>query len=302
MTQWRTAQASSDPIKRARQLLAVIDLITPENMDYYVEGWKATIREYRSLEGLAVMVNRAFGRVGAATLTAERKGDERDMLGVNSYVRQEILGWMESDPAAVKQWIDGLENEAFRDAVIPAYLEGLIPQAPDKILDAVNALPADLQPRTAVRLVTNLRETLPMAQVDYWLTSVARAAGTETPPWIIDSYHSMMGSALNARAPGPEVAALYEAHADEPWVAQWGTPLAQKYAANHPDDAIPWLTRLASAKPANFQQLALPFSDAVPLTHAPQALQALRSLPKDDVTDLAISQLEARVAAGETPK
>jgi hypothetical protein len=57
-------------------------------------------------------------------VVGKRTGETgRDMSGAKSYVKDQLLGWMDVDQAASQQWFENLKNEAFQNALLETYTE-----------------------------------------------------------------------------------------------------------------------------------------------------------------------------------
>lgn len=109
--------AKIETLPPAEQLDAFKNLvaqITPENVETYHKAWMRGIAQKANFVWDS-LYNRHLGKIHGAKVVGTRDGyNSKDMGGASSYVREQFIGWIETDPAAAEAWLDRLEHPEFK--------------------------------------------------------------------------------------------------------------------------------------------------------------------------------------------
>jgi RNA polymerase sigma factor (sigma-70 family) len=243
------ALRTNDPILRTRRFIDVLALMTPENGQAYLDGWLKYCSDNRTPADQAQLFNRRVGQVLGKVVTGNRTGTPGDMRGNGGgAVRDQFLGWMDTDPGAAKAWLDGLKNEAFREAMVGPWLEVTARQNPAAAAAWLRTLPEDLQRRYAQQMVKSLRESRPAQEVGDWFTGIASEnADTLHAVWLCTAWDTLMWSVTETKGIGPEAIRLFEQHAGQPYAdSSWGERIAGKFLASDPPNGLVWTLRMAA--------------------------------------------------------
>jgi hypothetical protein len=244
------ALRSTNPVKRSRQFHAVLALMTPENGQFYLDGWLEYLRENPTPLSEAPLFNRRIGEVLGAVVVGSRTGDSpRDRGGARTFVRDQFLGWMATNPAAARAWLDGLENEEFREAMVGSYFDALSEENPAGAVDLLRTMPEDLQLRYARQIVSTMREAKPAEEVGDWISRLAaQSDDIKTAPWLHAACDGLMESLLNqTRGAGELAARIFEQHSGQPYAdPSWGLTIAGRYASSDTANGLAWALRMAA--------------------------------------------------------
>jgi hypothetical protein len=244
------ALRSTNPVKRSLQFHAVLALMTPENGQFYLDGWLEYLRENPPPLSEAPLFNRRIGEVLGAVVVGSRTGDSpRDGRGARTFVRDQFLGWMDTDPTAARAWLDGLENEEFRETMVGSYFDAMSEENPAGAVALLRTMPEDLQVRYARQMVSTMREAKSPEEVGNWISGLA-AGGDENrnAPWLHAACDGLMESLLNqTRGAGELAARIFEQHSGQPYADHsWGLTIAGRYAASDPANGLAWALRMAA--------------------------------------------------------
>ncbi len=300
--QFTWALRSADPIQKTQRLLAVLELMTKENASLYQDGWREFLRDNLGQDAPAVLLNRRFGQLIGAEVVGNRKGSDFDMSGARSWVRDQLLGWMDTDPGAARKWLDGLENEKFREVMIGSYLESGVAKNPAGAISILDQLPADLQKTYAGQMIYALRLTAGAAEVSNVLQTMAIGKGSPSPPWLKVSYETLMSSIIDNRTVGEMAGDVYAQHLGQPYAnSSWGYRLAERYANTNPAQAINWAKDIAQRDPTAASDGKLPAAaiKGIPDSKLAEAVPACLGQPRGFFRDTLLASLANRLHASQ---
>ena len=302
--QFRLTLRNPNPIQRANQLLALLDLIKPENAETYLEGWLIHLRKNKVDPGLESLINHRFGQTMGPKIVGNRKGSDSDMRAAGGYVKDQFLGWIESDPGAARKWLDGLENEDFREAMIGGYLSHEALQDPKGITSTLKTFPEDLQSRYGSEIVRSLRETKSAEEVNEWIKALATDdPASRDSKWLRAVADGFMENETSVKGGGARPAEFYEAHAGQPYLSsEWGARAAARYAEESPAAAMDWAFRMAGREEfAGDAQLMSSAVQAVQNDKLQSVADQCSAFPPGQPRDAALAALARRYTDNNQP-
>ena len=303
--QFQVALRNADPLKRMHQLLALLDLIQPENAGLYYKGWVDYLRRNRVDLGLEALINRRLGQTGGAKFVGSRKGEGADMAGTGTYVRDQFLGWMDRDPGAARKWLDGLQNEKFREAMIGGYLQYEAGRNRASIVAVLQSIPEDLQIQYGGEIVQSLRAGNSGKEINDWITAMAAEGEANTKSaWLKAVMDGFMQQETSVKGGGATPAEFYEAHAGQPYLSpDWGAKAAARYASENPTAALDWAFRISGRPEFNGNQELM--TAAVSKVHHDRLVDAVTQCAAFSASrhrDAALAALAVRLVEAQQPE
>ncbi len=118
--------ASSSEEARSAVMLKEFATITPENALLYQSAWREVAAADPNGNALWGALNRRLGQLVGPEVVGKRTGESgRDKAGAKSYVKDQLLGWMESDPQAARMWFQNLKPSAFQTELLASCVKDL---------------------------------------------------------------------------------------------------------------------------------------------------------------------------------
>lgn len=282
--QFRDALSSLDRLERTKNLLVLLDKMTPENGQAYLDGWLDFVNENSVPVAEAQLFNRRIGEVLGAVVVGGRTGTKWDEKNALSAVREQFTGWMYADPAAAKGWLDGLQNESFREKLLDAYVVVTAEKDMPGALAFLKGLPEELQSQSASVIITAAKAARNQEQLGAWFQEIVTGAGErKDASWLRATGDALMQNLAGARIAGASAAAIYEAHRGQPYMsAQWGARLAGLYARSDAAEGLTWAAKMSAAGQEEMLPAAIAGILPDKLDHALQWAQATPGGPQRD--------------------
>ena len=249
LAQITDALRSRDPIQRFGKFSAVLGLMDASNGKMYLDAWLLFLKTDQVVLAHSEMMNRRLGQTIGETVVANRTGTPYEMSGTRTWLRDQFLGWMETDPSAGWKWLDGLKNEEFREIMAGVYLESAVLENPAQAVAVLNTVPPELQAEYGSQIVRTLRSTQPAGQVSEWITNQANSSEeNRRAPWLKAGTDALMESVSNTRFPGANVARMFVQHLGQPGLDHrgWGGRAAKQYANAEPEAGLTWAATMAA--------------------------------------------------------
>lgn len=246
LAQINDALLQGNPIERSRKFIAVLGLMNESNGKLYLDAWLEHLRTHPPIQAQGEMMNRRLGQIMGGTVVASRTGTPYEMKGTRTWLKDQFLGWMETDPGASWKWLDGLKNEQFREVMAGVYLESAAQENPAQVVAVLNSVPPELQSQYGGQVGRALRATKPVEEVSRWISEQANAGEeTRNSPWLRAATDALMESVSNTRYPGASVAQTFEQHLGEPGLSSsWGGVAARQYANEDPVAGLQWVASM----------------------------------------------------------
>ena len=282
--QFRCALSSLDRLERMKNLLVLLDKMTPENGQAYLDGWLDFVNDQPVPVAEAQLFNRRIGEVLGSVVVGRRTGTAWDEKNALSAVREQFIGWMYADSAAAKGWLDGLKNESFREKLLDAYVVVTAQKDMPGALAFLQSLPEEMQPQSASVIITAAKAARNQEQLGAWFQDLVKGAGEQKDAsWLRATGDALMQNLAGARTAGASAAAIYEAHCGQPYMsAQWGARLAGVYARSDAAEGLAWAAKMSAAGQEEMLPAAIVGILPDKLDHALQWAQATPGGPQRD--------------------
>lgn len=110
--------------ERLEKFSRMVGLMTPENFSLYHAAWLSWHGGHKTPVLESPIYNRRAGQVAGPEVVGQRTGEgSKDLLGARTFVRDQFLGWIETDPVSAERWLDGVEQPEFRAAMEQVWVE-----------------------------------------------------------------------------------------------------------------------------------------------------------------------------------
>jgi hypothetical protein len=286
-------------MERMKSMLVVLDKMTPENGQTYLDGWLEYVNQAPPPLAESPLFDRKIGEVLGPVVVGKRTGTSWDMARANNAVREQFLGWMTVDPAAAKAWMDGLKNEEFRERLVDEYVSGIAQKDVSGALTFLKTLPEDLHGPSAEAIVAAVKAEKSQEELGLWLNNLAAGAGEEKDAaWLRSVSNALMQNLANGRMVGAPAAAIFEQHRGQPYMeSSWGGTLAQAYARSDTPAGLAWAAGFSDD--ANMLQSAI---RGVPPEKFDDAIQWAQSPGAGNARDSVLNGIADRLQSGDPAK
>jgi len=213
----------SDPIRRTSGFMRILDRSTPENFHHINQAWKDLRFAGTYLPHEEVMMNFRAGELMGRQILASRKGSPRD-LGMMHALKPQYRGWVKSDSADARRWLDELPEGDYRKQMTLTYIGALAEDNPTGSLGEIAGLPEEYHAAAGGAIVAQLRQSDSIDKASDFLAAQAAAGNAETP-----LFHGMFDSLAGGTTDGNGelMSRLVEDHIGQPYMnAHWITRAA----------------------------------------------------------------------------
>jgi hypothetical protein len=213
----------SDPIRRTSGFMRILDRATPENYWRISQAWKDLRFAGTYLPHEELMMNFRAGELMGRQILANRQGSPRDLSMMNA-LKPQYRGWVKSDSADARRWLDELPEGEYRKQMTLTYIGALAEDNPTGSLDEIAGLPEEYQAAAGGAVVAQLRQSDSIEGASDFLAAQAAAGNAETPLYR-GMFDSLAGGTVDGN--GELMSRLVEDHIGQPYVnARWITRAA----------------------------------------------------------------------------
>lgn len=237
------ALRSSDPVARMSAFLQVLSSCDASGVEQARKALDEMKTSGISLTGEQDLAHIRAGQLMGAELLADRTGKAEDLDEIATLKRQ-YEGWIQSDPHAARQWLDGLPTGKFRDQMAVAFIADNTKSDPLGSLDLVASLHPSQQAAAAGRVAA----VTPMADASALLRKLeANTRGLE------NLYLETIFTELAGKAAGgndPAAVSMIEEHLNQPYVSDSALSLVSAAKAKFdPQGALHWAVEIETNRP-----------------------------------------------------
>lgn len=213
----------SDPIRRTSGFMRILDRSTPENFHHINQAWKDLRFAGTYLPHEEVMMNFRAGELMGRQILAKRQGNPRDLSMMHA-LKPQFRGWVKSDSADARRWLDELPEGDYRKQMTLTYIGALAEDNPTGSLDEIAGLPEEYQAAAGGAVVAQLRQSDSIDSASDFLAAQA-AAGNAGTPLFRGMFDSLAGGTTDGN--GELMSRLVEDHIGQPYMnAHWITRAA----------------------------------------------------------------------------
>jgi hypothetical protein len=213
----------SDPIRRTSGFMRILDRSTPDNFHHINQAWKDLRFAGTYLPHEEVMMNFRAGELMGRRILTSRQGSPRDLSMMHA-LKPQYRGWVKSDSADARRWLDELPEGDFRKQMTLTYIGALADDNPTGSLDEIAGLPEEYHAAAGGAIVSQLRQSDSIDSASDFLAAQA-AAGDAAAPLLQGMFDSLAGGTTDGN--GELLSRLVEDHAGKPYVnAHWITRAA----------------------------------------------------------------------------
>ena len=213
----------SDPIRRTSGFMRILDRSTPDNFHHINQAWKDLRFAGTYLPHEEVMMNFRAGELMGRRILASRQGSPRDLSMMHA-LKPQYRGWVKSDSADARRWLDELPEGDYRKQMTLTYIGALAEDNPAGSLDEIAGLPEEYHAAAGGAIVAQLRQSDSIDGASDFLAARA-AAGDAAAPLLQGMFDSLAGGTVDGN--GELLSRLVEDHAGQPYVnARWITRAA----------------------------------------------------------------------------
>lgn len=208
----------SDPIRRTSGFMRILDRSTPENFHHINQAWKDLRFAGTYLPHEEVMMNFRAGELMGRKILANRQGSPRDLSMMHA-LKPQYRGWVKSDSADARRWLDELPEGNYRKQMTLTYIGALAEDNPTGSLDEIAGLPEEYHAAAGGAVVAQLRQSDSIDGASDFLAAQA-AAGNAAAPLLQGMFDSLAGGTTDGN--GELMSRLVEDHIGQPYVnARW---------------------------------------------------------------------------------
>lgn len=213
----------SDPIRRASGFMRILDHATPENYWRISQAWKDLRFAGTYLPHEEVMMNFRAGELMGRKILANRQGSARDLSMMHA-LKPQYRGWVKSDSADARRWLDELPEGDYRKQMTLTYIGALAEDNPGGSLDEIAGLPEQYHASAGGAIIAQLRQSDSIDSASDFLATQA-AAGDAGTPLFRGMFDSLAGGTVDGD--GELMSRLVEKHIGQPYMnAHWITRAA----------------------------------------------------------------------------
>lgn len=213
----------SDPIRRTSGFMRILDRSTPDNFHHINQAWKDLRFAGTYLTHEELMMNFRAGELMGRRILASRQGSPRDLSMMHA-LKPQYRGWVKSDPADARRWLDELPEGDYRKQMTLTYIGALAEDNPTGSLDEIAGLPEEYHAAAGGSIVAQLRQSDSIDGASDFLAAQA-AAGKADAPLFRGMFDSLAGGTADGN--GELMSRLVEDHAGQPYMhVQWITRAA----------------------------------------------------------------------------
>jgi hypothetical protein len=213
----------TDPIRRTSGFMRILDRATPDNFHHINQAWKDLRFAGTYLLHEELMMNFRAGELMGRRILAKRQGSPRD-LGMMHALKPQYRGWVKSDSADARRWLDELPEGDYRKQMTLTYIGALAEDNPTGSLDEIAGLPEEYHAAAGGSIVAQLRQSASIDTASDFLAAQA-AAGKADAPLFRGMFDSLAGGTADGN--GELMSRLVEDHAGQPYMnVHWITRAA----------------------------------------------------------------------------
>ncbi len=128
MTKMRAALFNPDHQEATTNLKKLLSEVTPGTVRELSLYWRLVHGMHPYGNQLAPIVNHRLGELDGPYLVGTRTGDTKeDEFGLTHFVLHQFTGWMTADPTAAEKWLEGLQNQEYKENLRTLYNEAIAP-------------------------------------------------------------------------------------------------------------------------------------------------------------------------------
>ena len=229
---WNRQGAGSDGV---RSLAAVVENLTPENIEGLLEALKAVKASGKDTSGAERVFWGRIGEVdGEKWMNASIPKHPDDPPSRNT--RQCLTGWGSVDPQSVFKWFSQLEEGEFKSKLTASVLTGASYYDPKVALEFMSGLPPEVQVANRDTIAQNITHHEGNAAADRWINSIRSSSEPQLAELAFDSLFNKMirRDVVNAVSwLSGDVAQTYFDHGKK-------LQLVSVWAGKDPDRAADW--------------------------------------------------------------
>jgi hypothetical protein len=236
----------SDPIRRTSGFMRILDHSTPENFHHINQAWKDLRFAGTYLPHEEIMMNFRAGELMGRRILANRQGSPRDLSMMHA-LKPQYRGWVKSDSADARRWLDELPEGDYRKQMTLTYIGALAEDNPTGSLDEIAGLPEEYQAAAGGAVVAQLRQSDSIDSASDFLAAQA-AAGNADTLLFRGMFDSLAGGTVDGD--GELMSRLVEEHVGQPYMnANWITRAATLRGERDEKttEVLEWALRMESA-------------------------------------------------------
>ena len=225
-----------DPLGRMTDFLAVLSTCDQGNLAEIEAVWSNLKATGVKLPAEESLLNYRIGQIKGAEALEGSTGTAKDFASLD-LLRSRFDGWIATDPAGAKVWLDGLPEGKFRDQMTLSAIAASARDNPVSALEQVAGLPVHLRQLAGRSVGDRFRESLPLDQGSHLLTDLGAMGASADDAYLEGIFDSLAGAVSQG---GDEaVMRLVEGHLDQPYVSyQTLQRLSTEMGKNDPITAL----------------------------------------------------------------
>lgn len=286
----------SDPIRRTSGFMRILDRSTPENFHHINQAWKDLRFAGTYLPHEEVMMNFRAGELMGRKILANRQGSPRDLSMMHA-LKPQYRGWVKSDSADARRWLDELPEGDYRKQMTLTYIGALAEDNPTGSLDEIGGLPEEYHAAAGGAIVAQLRQSDSIEGASDFLAAQAAAGNGETP-LCRGMFDSLAGGTVDGN--GELMSRLVEDHIGQPYMnAHWITRAATLRGERDEKttEVLAWALRIEGAAKDIAPGSVLAATTALmPASKLSAVEKWLDSQPENPALDTLRAVIEARAA------